>query len=169
MMMAWKLAPAIGGGNTVVFKPSEQTPLTALKLARLIADILPEGVVNVITGRGETVGNALINHPKVGMVSITGDIATGKKVLAAAAKTVKRTHLELGGRRRSSSMATPTSRRSSTESAPSATTMPGRTVPPPAASMPKPASTRNSSPTSPRRSPQSATISTTTLKTRSVR
>lgn len=98
MMMAWKLAPAIGGGNTVVFKPSEQTPLTALKLARLIADILPEGVVNVITGRGETVGNALINHPKVGMVSITGDIATGKKVLAAAAKTVKRTHLELGGK-----------------------------------------------------------------------
>lgn len=98
MMMAWKLAPAIGGGNTVVFKPSEQTPLTALKLARLLADILPEGVVNVITGRGETVGNALINHPKIAMVSITGDIATGKKVLAAAAKTVKRTHLELGGK-----------------------------------------------------------------------
>ncbi|THK37700.1 gamma-aminobutyraldehyde dehydrogenase [Ensifer sp. MPMI2T] len=98
MMMAWKLAPAIAGGNTVVFKPSEQTPLTALKLARLLAEILPEGVVNVVTGRGETVGNALINHPKVSMVSITGDIATGKKVLAAAAKTVKRTHLELGGK-----------------------------------------------------------------------
>jgi aminobutyraldehyde dehydrogenase len=98
MMMAWKLAPAIAGGNTVVFKPSEQTPLTALKMARLLADILPEGVVNVILGRGETVGNALINHPKIGMVSITGDIATGKKVLQAAAKTVKRTHLELGGK-----------------------------------------------------------------------
>ncbi|MBM3092259.1 aldehyde dehydrogenase family protein [Ensifer sp. T173] len=98
MMMAWKLAPAIAGGNTVVFKPSEQTPLTALKLARLLADILPEGVVNVVTGRGETVGNALINHPKIAMVSITGDIATGKKVLTAAAKTVKRTHLELGGK-----------------------------------------------------------------------
>lgn len=98
MMMAWKLAPAIAGGNTVVFKPSEQTPLTALKLARLLAEILPEGVVNVVTGRGETVGNALINHPKIAMVSITGDIATGKKVLAAAAKTVKRTHLELGGK-----------------------------------------------------------------------
>ncbi|WFU46496.1 gamma-aminobutyraldehyde dehydrogenase [Sinorhizobium terangae] len=98
MMMAWKLAPAIGGGNTVVFKPSEQTPLTALKLARLLAEILPEGVVNVVTGRGETVGNTLINHPKIAMVSITGDIATGKKVLAAAAKTVKRTHLELGGK-----------------------------------------------------------------------
>lgn len=98
MMMAWKLAPALAGGNTVVFKPSEQTPLTALKMARLLADILPEGVVNIILGRGETVGNALINHPKIAMVSITGDIATGKKVLTAAAKTVKRTHLELGGK-----------------------------------------------------------------------
>ncbi|KQR72947.1 gamma-aminobutyraldehyde dehydrogenase [Rhizobium sp. Leaf341] len=98
MMMAWKLAPALAGGNTVVFKPSEQTPLTALKMARLLADILPGGVVNIILGRGDTVGNALINHPKIAMVSITGDIATGKKVLTAAAKTVKRTHLELGGK-----------------------------------------------------------------------
>lgn len=98
MMMAWKLAPAVAGGNTVVFKPSEQTPLTALKMAKLLAGILPEGVVNVILGRGETVGNTLINHPKINMVSITGDVATGKKVLAAAAKTVKRTHLELGGK-----------------------------------------------------------------------
>ncbi len=98
MMMAWKLAPALAGGNTIVFKPSEQTPLTALKMAKLLADILPEGVVNIVLGRGETVGNALINHPKVAMVSITGDIATGKKVLTAAAKTVKRTHLELGGK-----------------------------------------------------------------------
>ncbi|MEM5495000.1 gamma-aminobutyraldehyde dehydrogenase [Hoeflea sp. AS16] len=98
MMMAWKLAPAIGGGNTVVFKPSEQTPLTSLKFAKILADILPEGVVNVILGRGESVGNALINHPKISMVSITGDVATGKKVLQAAAKSVKRTHLELGGK-----------------------------------------------------------------------
>jgi aminobutyraldehyde dehydrogenase len=98
MMMAWKLAPAIGGGNTVVFKPSEQTPLTALKLAKLLADILPEGVVNVVLGRGESVGNALINHPRINMISITGDVATGKKVLQAAAKSVKRTHLELGGK-----------------------------------------------------------------------
>lgn len=98
MMMAWKLAPALAGGNTVVFKPSEQTPLSTLKLARTMAEILPEGVVNVVLGRGESVGNALINHPKVAMVSITGDIATGKKVLNAAARTVKRTHLELGGK-----------------------------------------------------------------------
>jgi aminobutyraldehyde dehydrogenase len=98
MMMAWKLAPAIAGGNTVIFKPSEQTPLTALKLAKVLADVLPEGVVNVIVGRGESVGNALINHPAVNMISITGDVATGKKILQAAARSVKRTHLELGGK-----------------------------------------------------------------------
>jgi aminobutyraldehyde dehydrogenase len=98
MMMAWKLAPAIAGGNTVVMKPSEQTPLTALKLARILAEVLPEGVVNVIVGQGGSVGNALINHPGVDMISLTGDIATGKKVLQAASKTVKRTHLELGGK-----------------------------------------------------------------------
>ncbi len=98
MMMAWKLAPAIGGGNTVVFKPSEQTPLTALKLARVLADVLPSGVVNIVPGRGQTVGNHLINHPGVDMISLTGDVATGKKMLDAAAKTVKRTHLELGGK-----------------------------------------------------------------------
>ncbi|MBL0372727.1 gamma-aminobutyraldehyde dehydrogenase [Rhizobium sp. KVB221] len=98
MMAAWKLAPALAGGNTIVFKPSEQTPLTALKLAKVMADILPEGVFNLVLGRGETTGNYLINHPKINMVSITGDVATGKKVLAAASKTVKRTHLELGGK-----------------------------------------------------------------------
>jgi aminobutyraldehyde dehydrogenase len=98
MMMAWKLAPAIGAGNTVVFKPSEQTPLTALKMARILADELPEGVVNVVAGRGQTVGNHLINHPGVDMISLTGDVATGRKMLDAAAKTVKRTHLELGGK-----------------------------------------------------------------------
>jgi aminobutyraldehyde dehydrogenase len=98
MMAAWKLAPALAAGNTVVLKPSEQTPLTTLKLAKIAAEVLPEGVLNVVTGRGETVGNALINHPKVAMISLTGDIATGKKVLTAAAKTIKRTHLELGGK-----------------------------------------------------------------------
>ena len=98
MMAAWKLAPALAGGNTIVIKPSEQTPLTTLKLARTIADIFPEGVVNVVTGRGETTGQALITHPKIAMVSLTGSIATGKKVLQAASATVKRTHLELGGK-----------------------------------------------------------------------
>ncbi len=98
MMMAWKLCPAIGGGNTVVFKPSEQTPLTALKMAHILAEELPEGVVSVISGRGQTVGSYLINHPGVDMISLTGDVATGKKMLDAAAKSVKRTHLELGGK-----------------------------------------------------------------------
>ncbi|MEO8667270.1 MAG: gamma-aminobutyraldehyde dehydrogenase [Bauldia sp.] len=98
MMAAWKLGPSLAAGNTVVLKPSEQTPLTTLRLAKIAAEILPEGVLNVVVGRGETVGNALINHPKVAMISLTGDIATGKKVLTAAAKSVKRTHLELGGK-----------------------------------------------------------------------
>src|SRR3546814_5624602 len=98
MMAAWKLAPAIAGGNCVVLKPSEQTPLTTLKLAWLAANVLPEGVLNVVVGRGESVGNALINHPRVNMISLTGDIATGRKVLAAAAKSVKRNDLELGGK-----------------------------------------------------------------------
>jgi aminobutyraldehyde dehydrogenase len=98
MMATWKLAPALAGGNTIVIKPSEQTPLTTLKLAKIIADIFPEGVVNVVTGRGSTTGHALINHPKVAMVSLTGSINTGKKVLQAASATLKRTHLELGGK-----------------------------------------------------------------------
>ncbi len=98
MMAAWKLAPALAGGNTIVLKPSEQTPLTTLKLAKIIADIFPEGVVNVVTGRGATTGNALINHPKIAMVSLTGSIDTGRKVLQAASATIKRTHLELGGK-----------------------------------------------------------------------
>jgi aminobutyraldehyde dehydrogenase len=97
-MAAWKLAPAVAAGNTVVLKPSELTPLTTLLLAGHLAGILPEGVVNVVAGKGSTVGEALIHHPKVAMVSITGSIATGEKVVAAAAKPIKRTHLELGGK-----------------------------------------------------------------------
>jgi len=98
MMAAWKIAPALAAGNTVVLKPSEQTPLTTLKLAKIAAEVLPEGVLNIVVGRGSTVGDALINHPKVAMISLTGSIGTGQKVLAAAQKTIKRTHLELGGK-----------------------------------------------------------------------
>lgn len=98
MMAAWKLAPALAAGNTVVLKPSEQTPLTVLKLAVALREMLPKGVVNVISGRGETVGAPLVAHPRVRMVSLTGDVATGQKVLAAAAGNLKRTHLELGGK-----------------------------------------------------------------------
>ncbi|MGN6363223.1 gamma-aminobutyraldehyde dehydrogenase [Asticcacaulis taihuensis] len=98
MMAAWKLAPALAGGNTVVIKPSEQTPLTTLRLARILADVLPSGVANVVVGRGHTVGQALIDHAEIDMISLTGDIATGRKVLAVAQKSIKRTHLELGGK-----------------------------------------------------------------------
>ncbi|MDO9091668.1 MAG: gamma-aminobutyraldehyde dehydrogenase [Rubrivivax sp.] len=98
MMAAWKTAPALAAGNTVVIKPSEQTPLSTLLLARLAADIFPKGVLNVITGRGASVGQPLVEHPKVAMVSITGDVSTGRKVLQAASGTLKRTHLELGGK-----------------------------------------------------------------------
>ncbi len=98
MMAAWKLAPALAAGNTVVLKPSEQTPLTLLKLASALRDILPKGVVNVVCGRGESVGAPLVAHPRVRLVSLTGDVSTGQKVLAAAAGNLKRTHLELGGK-----------------------------------------------------------------------
>ena len=98
MMAAWKLAPALAAGNTVVIKPSEQTPLTLLKLAGALNDVLPSGVVNVVCGRGESVGAPLVAHPRVRMVSLTGDVATGQKVLTAAAGNLKRTHLELGGK-----------------------------------------------------------------------
>ena len=98
MMAAWKIAPAIAAGNTLVLKPSELTPLTALKLAAALAEILPPGVVNVVCGRGEPVGASLAAHPRVRMISLTGDVATGQKVLAAAAGNLKRTHLELGGK-----------------------------------------------------------------------
>jgi 1-pyrroline dehydrogenase len=98
MMATWKLAPALAAGNTVVLKPSEWTPLTALRLAELAAGILPPGVLNVITGDGEPVGAGLVRHPGVSMVSLTGDVATGKEVARAAASTLKRVHLELGGK-----------------------------------------------------------------------
>jgi len=98
MMAAWKIAPAIAAGNTVVIKPSEQTPLTTLKLAECLAELLPPGVVNVVTGRGETVGRPLISQPQVRMISLTGDVATGQKILETAAHSLKRTHLELGGK-----------------------------------------------------------------------
>ncbi|OAI94681.1 MULTISPECIES: gamma-aminobutyraldehyde dehydrogenase [Pseudomonas] len=98
MMVAWKLAPALAAGNTVVLKPSEQTPLTALALAELIAGLFPAGVVNILFGRGPSVGEPLVNHSKVRMVSLTGSVATGARIIASTAGSVKRTHMELGGK-----------------------------------------------------------------------
>jgi len=97
MMAVWKLAPAIAAGCTVVLKPSELTPLSTLRLAELAAGILPPGVLNVVTGDGP-VGAQLAAHPGVDMVSVTGSVGTGRRVAAAAAPTLKRLHLELGGK-----------------------------------------------------------------------
>jgi 1-pyrroline dehydrogenase len=97
-MATWKLGPALAAGNTVVLKPSELTPLTALRLAEITADILPAGVLNVVTGQGETAGDALVRHPKVAMVSLTGSVETGKIIARTAADSLKRVHLELGGK-----------------------------------------------------------------------
>jgi len=98
MMAAWKMGPALAAGNTIVLKPSEQTPLTALKLATICAELFPPGVVNIICGRGNTVGAPLVAQPEVAMISLTGSMASGEKVLAAAVNGTKRTHLELGGK-----------------------------------------------------------------------
>jgi 1-pyrroline dehydrogenase len=98
MMAVWKLAPALAAGNTQVLKPSEQTPLTTLRFAQLAAEILPAGVLNVITGDGVPTGEAIVRHPDVRMVSLTGDVETGKIIARTAADTLKRVHLELGGK-----------------------------------------------------------------------
>jgi 1-pyrroline dehydrogenase len=98
MMAIWKLAPALAAGNVQVLKPSEQTPLTTLRFAQLAADILPAGVLNVVTGDGVPAGEAIVKHPDVRLVSLTGDVETGKIIARTAADTLKRVHLELGGK-----------------------------------------------------------------------
>ena len=97
-MASWKMGPALATGNTVVLKPSARTPLSALAFAESLAEVLPPGVINVLSGAGSDIGDALVGHPKVRMVSITGDTVTGKRVAKIAADTVKRLHLELGGK-----------------------------------------------------------------------
>jgi betaine-aldehyde dehydrogenase len=95
-MAVWKFAPAIAAGNTVVLKPSDTTPLSTVRAAELIGDILPPGVLNIVVGDRHT-GRAVVRHPDAAMVSITGSIGAGIDVATAAASGVKRTHLELGG------------------------------------------------------------------------
>jgi betaine-aldehyde dehydrogenase len=97
LLLAWKVAPALAAGNTVVIKPSEMTPLTALQLCELAFDHLPPGVVNVVTGDGAT-GAALVAHPDVPMIAFTGSLATGQKIASVAAPMMKKTHFELGGK-----------------------------------------------------------------------
>jgi aminobutyraldehyde dehydrogenase len=99
LMAIWKICPALMTGNTLVLKPSEHTPLTAIRFAELAADLFPKGVLNIVTGDGDPVGVALVRHPTVRMSSLTGDVATGREVMKAAAETnLKRVHLELGGK-----------------------------------------------------------------------
>jgi len=97
MMAVWKIGPALATGNTVVLKPAPTTPLTTLKLAELAADIFPKGVLNVIAG-GNEAGAAIVEHDDVDMVSLTGSVETGKWIAEHAARTLKRVHLELGGK-----------------------------------------------------------------------
>src|SRR3712207_1064934 len=97
-MAVWKIGPALAAGCTIVLKPAETTPVTTLRLAELAADILPKGVLNVITGHGDPAGSSIVRHPDVEMVSLTGSPGTGKWIASAAADTLKRVHLELGGK-----------------------------------------------------------------------
>src|SRR5947199_4697906 len=98
MMAVWKLGPAIAAGNCQILKPSEQTPLSLLRFAQLAQDVLPPGVLNVITGDGVPAGERIVTHPDVRLISLTGDVATGKTIARTAADTLKRVHLARGGK-----------------------------------------------------------------------
>jgi betaine-aldehyde dehydrogenase len=98
MMAIWKIGPALATGNTIVLKPAESTPITTVKLAEYAGECLPKGVFNVVTGHGRPAGASLVTHPDIDMVSLTGSPDTGKWIAAAAADTLKRVHLELGGK-----------------------------------------------------------------------
>jgi betaine-aldehyde dehydrogenase/aminobutyraldehyde dehydrogenase len=98
MMAVWKMGPALAAGNVQILKPAEQTPLSTLRLVELAQEFLPPGVLQVVTGDGVPVGDALVKHRDIQLVSLTGDVATGKLIAANAAQTLKRVHLELGGK-----------------------------------------------------------------------
>jgi betaine-aldehyde dehydrogenase/aminobutyraldehyde dehydrogenase len=98
MMAVWKMGPALAAGNVQILKPSEQTPLSLLRFVELAGDLIPDGVLNVVTGDGVPTGERLVTHPDVRLVSLTGDVATGKIIAKTAADTLKRVHLELGGK-----------------------------------------------------------------------
>ncbi|MBV8563078.1 MAG: aldehyde dehydrogenase family protein, partial [Actinobacteria bacterium] len=98
MMAIWKMGPALAAGNVQILKPSEQTPLSLLRFVQLAQEVIPEGVLQVVTGDGVPVGERIVTHPDVRMVSLTGDVATGKLIARNASETLKRVHLELGGK-----------------------------------------------------------------------
>src|SRR5689334_8157872 len=99
LLTAWKVAPALAAGNTVIIKPASQTPLTALALAEIAADVgLPPGVLNVVTGPGSKVGQMIVEHPGIDKIAFTGDTKTGRQIMRDAASTLKKITLELGGK-----------------------------------------------------------------------
>ena len=98
MMAVWKMGPALAAGNVQILKPSEQTPLSLLRFMELAKDVIPDGVLQVVTGDGVPTGQRLVEHPDIGLVSLTGDVATGKLIARNAADSLKRVHLELGGK-----------------------------------------------------------------------
>src|SRR2546423_10050052 len=98
MMAVWKMGPALAAGNVQILKPAEQTPLSLLRFVELAKDVIPEGVLQVVTGDGVPTGQRLVEHPDIGLVSLTGDVATGRLIAKNAADTLKRVHLELGGK-----------------------------------------------------------------------
>src|SRR5436305_2830336 len=98
MMAVWKFGPALAGGNVQILKPSEQTPLSLLRFMELAKDVIPEGVLQVVTGDGVPTGQRLVEHPDISLVSLTGDVETGKLIARTASDTLKRVHLELGGK-----------------------------------------------------------------------
>ncbi|HEV2713314.1 MAG TPA: aldehyde dehydrogenase family protein, partial [Gaiellaceae bacterium] len=98
MMAVWKMGPALAAGNVQILKPAEQTPLTTLRFVELAQEVLPPGVLNVVTGDGVPVGDALVRHPDIRLVSLTGDVETGMLIARNASDTLKRVHLELGGK-----------------------------------------------------------------------
>jgi 1-pyrroline dehydrogenase len=98
MMAVWKMGPALAAGNCQILKPSEQTPLSLLRFVQLAQEVIPPGVLQVVTGDGVPVGQRIVEHEAIGMVSLTGDVETGKTIARTAADTVKRVHLELGGK-----------------------------------------------------------------------
>jgi 1-pyrroline dehydrogenase len=98
MMAIWKMGPALAAGNLQILKPAEQTPLSLLRFVELAKDVLPDGVLQVVTGDGVPTGSRLVEHPDIGLVSLTGDVSTGKLVARNASETLKRVHLELGGK-----------------------------------------------------------------------
>src|SRR5438093_4736200 len=98
MMAVWKMGPGLAAGNVQILKPAEQTPLSLLRFMELAQDVLPAGVLQVVTGDGVPTGQRLVEHPDIGLVALTGDVATGKVIARTASDTLKRVHLELGGK-----------------------------------------------------------------------